>query len=273
MLYRYTSWDDNTKNSLEERYFWFSKPTNFNDPFDCNMDRLLSSDFGRKHLRIEDLKASTDNFGVLCFTKKTPLKVIGDKGYNNLHFWSHYANFHKGISLGFEQTEIQSYYSEKIMCNAELNKVIYLEAPIDLDNYSFKITNGDTSTIEKIFTQRPRDLKQEDLFFEQFLLLKDSRIWDLENEYRIILGGRAIQNLKEFTPFGEDMDVFHSSGLGYKIPYPENEILKEVTFGARFNESEIDRAIKLISGRNKNVKFYKASLDFKNTDIVRKEIE
>jgi hypothetical protein len=198
IIYKYSKWNDEVKDALYNRYFWFSKPTNFNDPFDCNMDRLLSSKFGRQHLRIEDLKTSTDHFGILCFTKKTPTSVIGDKGYNNLHFWSHYASFHKGIALGYAESEIQSYYSNKIMCNAELNKVDYIKAPIDLDNYPFKISEDDTSTIKEIFTQSPRDFKQEDSFFEQFLLLKDARIWNLENEYRIILAGKALNNIKKY---------------------------------------------------------------------------
>jgi hypothetical protein len=40
LVYKYSGWNDYTKDALEKRYFWFSKPTNFNDPFDSSF--LLS---------------------------------------------------------------------------------------------------------------------------------------------------------------------------------------------------------------------------------------
>jgi Protein of unknown function (DUF2971) len=36
-LYKYMSWNDFTKESIEQGSFWFSSPTRFNDPIDCGI--------------------------------------------------------------------------------------------------------------------------------------------------------------------------------------------------------------------------------------------
>jgi hypothetical protein len=36
-LYKYMSWNDFTKESIELGSFWFSSPTRFNDPIDCGI--------------------------------------------------------------------------------------------------------------------------------------------------------------------------------------------------------------------------------------------
>ena len=147
LVFKYSRWDEYCKEALRERYFWFSKPTYFNDPFDSNMDILLAFEETKKLFVYEDksqlppldnpfacIKERTNSFGILCFTRPSSLVKIGDKGYNNLHFWSHYADSHKGISLGFDETKIESYYSEKLECSASLKPVDYKIKPVDIDN-------------------------------------------------------------------------------------------------------------------------------------------
>jgi hypothetical protein len=48
LVYKYSGWNDYTKDALEKRYFWFSKPKNFNDPFDSNMNILGAFDNSNK---------------------------------------------------------------------------------------------------------------------------------------------------------------------------------------------------------------------------------
>ena len=129
LVYKYTTWSGNTRDAVEKRYFWFAKPDNFNDPFDSNMEILNSFKdskkiFNRKFLGnqtlLEVVKKNTKGFGILCLTKPTLSGSIGKNGYDNLHFWSHYASSYQGIAIGFEQSSIENYYSEKIMCKASL---------------------------------------------------------------------------------------------------------------------------------------------------------
>lgn len=287
MIYRYSGWNENLKNSLKNRYFWFSKPTNFNDPFDSNMDCLKEFNLTSKLFCYNDssqvypltnpfeyIKKQTNNFGVLCFTEKTGKGDIGDEGFNNNHFWSHYAEFHKGIALGFDKSIIKTYYSEKISCQADLTKVKYRTKPINLDKDDIVLEKREDGEITKkvsgIFS-KGGSKKEQDIFFKELLLSKDSRIWGIENESRIILGGLALANINNFNPFGKtDFDII--TDYGYKIPFPNGEILKEVTFGVKFPKNKIDGAKEIINNSHKNVQFYQAELDFVNGIIQRKKI-
>ena len=284
LIFKYYSWDTYSKESFEQRYFWFSKPTNFNDPFDSNMvllkafeksNEIFEQRFDENITLYDYIKDSTDNFGVLCFTKETEVGKIGDKGFNNLHFWSHYADSHKGLSIGFDKELVEHYYSDKLRCKASLSMVNYLKMPINIDNYDFIRNKEDnytiTQRISRIFGAY-RDEKNIDAFFQQVLLFKDARIWSNENEFRIVLAGRALNGLKESNPFTSvDFDVFDKNG--YRLPYPEGNIIKEVTFGVNFKKEEISNAISLISKNNSQVLYYKAVIDFTNADIIRTEIK
>jgi hypothetical protein len=288
LIYKYSDWNEYSKDGLSKRYFWFSKPTSFNDPFDSNMDVLLSfsnsNDIftGKNKTNVDEtlydlIKRNTDDFGILCLTKATKEGSIGDKGYNNLHFWAHYANSYKGISIGYNVKKIENYYSDKLFCKAPLTHVNYIERPVDIDTYDF-IINKDEATIttEKIngIFGANIDNKKIDAFWEQILLFKDKRIWGLENEYRIILAGMALSNMKSMSLFSAtDFEIIDANGKGYKLPYPEEDIIKEVTFGVKFDNQELEKAVNLIGDNNKNVRFYTSKLDFVNGDIIREEIK
>ncbi|WP_281612919.1 DUF2971 domain-containing protein [Flammeovirga sp. SubArs3] len=282
LVYKYSDWNSYSKEAINKRYFWFSKPTNFNDPFDSNMGILMASPRTKAVFEKQDengrtffefIKENTDEFGILCFTSPRAEGEMGDKGYNNLHFWSHYANCHKGISIGYDLAKLKDYYSEKLQCNASLSEINYIEKAADIDNYDFLVGENHTKRIEGIFGPY-RDDKHIDAFFEQILLFKDERIWGLENEQRIILAGLALKQLKSSNPFHDiGFDIFADNGKGYRLPYPEGNVIKEVTFGVKFDKSEIESAVKTILKTNKSVKFYKAKLDFVNANITREFIE
>ncbi len=287
MIYRYSGWDSYSQDSLKDRYFWFSKPTNFNDPFDSNMECLKAFNVTNQLFCYDDpsqvypinnpfdfIKKQTDNYGVLCFTEKTSDGQVGDKGFNNSHFWSHYANYHKGIALGFEKKMLETYYSEKLECQANLTKVRYREKPINLDKDDIILEESEnyirTKKTRGIFSKSSDD-KERDTFFKELLLMKDSRIWGVENESRIILGGLALANLNNNKPFSCRPFLIINE-LGYKIPYPDGDVLKEVTFGVKFPQSEIAKAKSLISNHHGNVKYYQAELDFINGDVTRSRV-
>ena len=277
MIYRYSGWDSYTQDAIKNRYFWFSKPTNFNDPLDPNMDCFkafkLNENSDIKGF-VKYIKEKTDNFGVLCFTEKTNSGEIGDKGFNNSHFWSHYADFHKGIALGFDSSTIETYYSDKLSCQADLAKVKYRTEPLNLDKDNIVLEEGNNYTKTKkasgILSNGGTD-KERDTLFTSLLFSKDSRIWGIENESRIVLGGFALAHLKSNNPF--TCQPFHIiNAEGYKIPYPEGDILKEITFGVKFPQIKRDNTIKMILKNHNNVKFYQGALDFSNGDILRTTI-
>ena len=117
MLYKYCALNEYTLSSLIERTLWFANPTHFNDPVECKFE-ILDSDperikapcglglelvvekftalrEGREfdsfaEYRIRLIRALTE-IGVLC---------LAAEGSNTL-MWSHYADHHRGLCLGF----------------------------------------------------------------------------------------------------------------------------------------------------------------------------
>jgi hypothetical protein len=130
-LYKYRDDSDKTLDIIRNGKIWFSKPKEFNDPFDCGID--LCDDFEpdkvrqvlqlgmtnngwsrgkiKKHIKgsfdergrlkriginyIEQIKQSIrdrrDNLGVLSLSRTC----------ESILMWSHYASSHKGICIQF----------------------------------------------------------------------------------------------------------------------------------------------------------------------------
>ncbi|WP_400260900.1 DUF2971 domain-containing protein [Sphingobacterium sp. SG20118] len=119
-LYKYIGIDDGVKYVLGENTFKFTDPVEFNDPFDCNekMIYLVVSaedekkyileigrekglsrkktrehfkNIGNRSLQHKVLKEKKKDFKVSCFSE------ISD----DVLMWSHYADKHRGICIGF----------------------------------------------------------------------------------------------------------------------------------------------------------------------------
>ena len=106
-LYKYQPLNKTVLSNLAERKLWASHPSAFNDLFELRLRRS-----GVKGLReyrqqypkfngqdddtlmakyIRELQNKLDKMGVICFTELR----------DNILMWSHYADSHKGICLGF----------------------------------------------------------------------------------------------------------------------------------------------------------------------------
>lgn len=87
-LYKFYGLNENSLNSLLEGYLFFSSPKNFNDPFDCLVNR-------ENHIinrGSEGIKRHRENIGVCCFSLEG----------NNPLMWGHYASSYSGFCLKFE---------------------------------------------------------------------------------------------------------------------------------------------------------------------------
>ena len=87
-IFKYQPITDYTLENLKNKKLLASHPGTFNDPFEFKFHQI-----GKNIQRneIEQFIAEIENFKVICLT---------DDPYNIL-MWSHYADFHKGICLGF----------------------------------------------------------------------------------------------------------------------------------------------------------------------------
>ncbi|RYY86539.1 MAG: DUF2971 domain-containing protein [Chitinophagaceae bacterium] len=122
-VYKYRSINENTKSILSNARLWFSKPSDFNDPFDCqlvvqannsehdiatflrkNAPSMSSKDVKKysrhwsknlpkwRNLINQTINEHINNAGICCFAGNC----------ENILMWSHYSEAHKGICLKFD---------------------------------------------------------------------------------------------------------------------------------------------------------------------------
>lgn len=126
-LYKYRAFDANTLALLVNREVYFADPLKLNDPYDCQVSVTeafdaaiveVNKETGKDILdKLEKVKklsdilakmeADTRSVGVLSLTQN-PLNAL---------MWSHYADDHRGICIGFR-------FSPTVIENNELNKII-----------------------------------------------------------------------------------------------------------------------------------------------------
>lgn len=129
-LYKYRPIDKHTMKILINNELWFASPKTFNDPFDCKFDYVYQSD------RREDWLAWLEEQEVPKKEKRRFLKILENKGNelealaneyfnpdklidaigvvsfsqcnDSILLWSHYAENHQGICLGFKTDGLQT---------------------------------------------------------------------------------------------------------------------------------------------------------------------
>ena len=138
LIYKFRDWNHSyNRDTLLKQELYFSSPKDFNDPFDCRITKryelletkekkdqfvntLLIENFEKFNSNIEGLMHKMDVrltdpekiqqeyealtfaahdqwYGVLCFSSY----------WNNILMWSHYANYHKGICIGFYEKKLR----------------------------------------------------------------------------------------------------------------------------------------------------------------------
>jgi Protein of unknown function (DUF2971) len=156
MLYQYRSLEepkqlDYLRDLLREGALRFTKPVEFNDPFDCYPNHLQELPDGGLPLAVADSilmtqqKAISEHHGIACLTPHS----------SSMLMWSHYGAHHRGVCAGFDEEELRT--------NAPLNdqgRLAY-EGPIKV---------GYSAT-------RPSDKK---------IFSTKSPEWKYENEWRLI---------------------------------------------------------------------------------------
>lgn len=132
MLYKYASWqeedDDNfTRKNIEDSALYFNTPDSFNDPFDNAPSYDISSESRRALINrfVQDNRGKYD-VDLLAEVSNIPdsafNKIFKSTDFNKFHIakrgitcfsrdnanilmWSHYANNHSGVCLGFDIDE------------------------------------------------------------------------------------------------------------------------------------------------------------------------
>jgi hypothetical protein len=237
-IYKYESFKTALDHIILGKTLMFSKPSTFNDPFDCNeyllkpelteemvekaldtIDENLTTEYRnrlKKNLKDPEriasiLRDEKEQFKMTCFSR------ISDETL----MWSHYADKHSGICIGFK---FPIDYQEKfILCGVRYENEV---KPID----------GAT------------DFLRTSLYW----LTTKSKRWKYENEVRAIT--KTIPEKERQTI---DFDGKH---------------IKEIIFGCNVSPTKIDETIKKINSTElggNGIEFHKMIID-KSSFLLKK---
>lgn len=211
-LYKYYAFCDYNLDALENGYWYFSTPEYRNDPFDC-CSETYQAVLGRNLSREEE--QCLNDFGACCFSKSL----------ENLHLWALYANSHTGFVLEFEFTEDDYFIlTSKGVC-----------LPVFDITYLNEIPNFNEIIWEELQSKRyfsvplnklsPARLCKEiqDLRWYLAHSLKQKKVWEIEDEVRMLLG---TQKPSKNIPGLFQKEYDNQKAKGYKIYYPRHCVCK-----------------------------------------------
>ena len=179
ILYKYRAWDKSAIEILTLNKIWFASAKDFNDPFDCrvNFDMNPSNEEKRKYIRgllerrcndftsaerkvVEDQWVCENRLNKDCFLKlqNDLQKEIDAKGVlclsgepRSLLMWSHYANGHRGVCIGFDGSCTNEFFGKAL-------KVTY---PDSDDRPPVKLNDGSWEQTDKILFTKAHSWRYE----------------------------------------------------------------------------------------------------------------
>ncbi|EKD32216.1 MAG: hypothetical protein ACD_77C00146G0003 [uncultured bacterium] len=247
ILYKYTD-IVGAKKFLRNLTLKFSKPKEFNDPFEFH-EKLIDDNLSEEHfLQILSSAGITDPNTISAhreiFKRDYPdfVNRISDThrrrkeatklccfstDHDNILMWSHYAEKHKGICIGFSKEIIQSILPE--------------DSTINGANYCKNITPLNISVYK-------------DEAINNWVLTKYQG-WEYENEVRIIIGG--------------GMNNIIPASL---IKIPENSI-SEIYLGCIIDPKEKKNIRKLIKKLHNKPDVYEMNISDSEFKLIRNKID
>ena len=273
-FYKYKTINDYTLDALKNKYFYYSRQEQLDDPFDMYtpVDTLKTDEeikelfrrepeiaalhtidsykkkqeaseydevYHRKFLEVNQM------FHVLCLT---PI-------CDNDAMWALYADKYKGIAIGYKVGNEQNNYfislGEKRIINRQRKFLLQQGNDRFYEKPDLRIVLSpvvyDTSQIKK-FTPLITDYRE--MLVNEYI---KKPIWSFEKEYRSVI----------ISPWHRYEDL--------KIYYPD-DVLTEIIFGYETSEEDIKRVIELIKENYEKyfeIKFYKA-VPNRNKYIIEK---
>ena len=231
-----------------------------NDPFEFAAVDLSDRIF---RLNVEQWKRDlSKDYGILCFSKF----------WDNPVQWTHYADRHKGLCLGFD---VPDEYLVKInYCSTRQSaedfvadlKARYYKLQSEMDDYTSQGTTREeidtrmSDFLENVLQQLREESTTDELgqaFIKEMIFTKYSH-WSYENEYRFCL------------ELNEEIDgLYHSNGLIF-CEFSDNLKLKEVIVGSH---SHVTRAIveKSLGDLASSLQIFKVREDYREYAMVRDE--
>ncbi len=246
ILYTYCKIDSYTIDGLLNNYLWFSKPKDFNDPYDCypyheiSLSKVDIQNYRNSCLNWLEANNEIANFdkNPRKYIKKSLDKVLNNIGIkcfsevdNEMLMWAHYADAHKGMCLEFDCNFDKTFFNGNQNLENALYKIEYCD---DIPKFEFIQPNKFGNDLEIRRFQHAIDLK--------------SSKWAYEKEIRLVKNLEFKEHYLKSQP---------------QIIQYNKECLKSIKFGTKTNQRDIEivkeRVLKII-GYEANLKFYKAKI-------------
>jgi hypothetical protein len=252
-LYKYRPDNEHTLDILRNNELYFSFVEEFNDPFDCRVSVVLPTNKEQWETHVMEHHIDENLAGpvikwleLINFDTEKIMQQYEKSNFHtitlyclseirdNILMWSHYANSHCGICIGFETMIDQNSLcikTDDVTLNNHINPIYHRTLPADKVKYQSK-------------RPEPYDF----LFSDHHHLYKffntKSIDWQYEKERRITMPYRDISKRM--------------------IRY-EKSALKEVIFGCKASDEFKQQVMKLIkdeySSKNYNVDILQCSID------------
>ncbi len=208
-IYRLRPSNDNIIDELENGYFWFSKPTGFNDIEDANIVSFIEKNstieevLRRRFDGIDLIRDFSLNIGICCFTKELPA----------INKWRRFPKCYNGVAIEFDKEKLCNHFAMTYGLGDCFKSIDYLKSPTIFKSYSEhdilweEFENG---YLYKSLHEIIKDPKTLDEFFlKMFTRLSDK--YKNQNEQRILLQQKFVEE------FGGEMKE-----KGYQIKIPKD---------------------------------------------------
>ncbi len=252
-LFKYRSWDDNTKKILQNLEIYLPSISKLNDPFEGSIPYIYDQEeltyyniykattitgrrvfpsynssqlhkevlgqmskkllFNEDYLKVrseDSIKHIDKTFGIFSLTTEK----------NNYLMWSHYANSHQGICIGFNSDKIGN----------------------DIKGLLLEVTYQKTLPLNTIFDE-------DTITFAKKILGTKSDVWTYENEYRIMKCNGA----------NESFTISHDS-------------ITEIILGCKISPSDKAEIIDIVSANLKDCSIYETVLSRTKFELELRKI-
>ncbi len=259
-FYKYKSINNNTLDSLKNKYFYYSRQEQLDDPFDMYtpVDILRTDEEIREYFRRDPELAS--KYTVDSFRKKQEASEFDEDYHNkflkvnqmfhvlsltplndNDAMWALYADNYSGIAIGYKALEeSDNKYSISLGQKRPINqqRKFLLQQGKDrfYENPDLRIVmNPVEYDLSKLVKFTPLCTDPLEMLGNVFI---KKPIWKFEKEYRSVI----------VSPWHTIDEL--------KIYYPD-EVLSEIIFGYRSSDEDIKKVIELIIKNYKNFEYIK----------------
>lgn len=231
-LYKYEPFNERSLENLKAQSIYFNSPTNFNDPYDCAMQPVISVPTDEEiekirgyYLSLTDMPLRGRNefvrkttaelrqvfFNIAKTTLDENVKTFGKRGVccfseknDNLLMWSHYGGKYKGFCLEFDTSKAEPLKWRKVDYSAQLPAI----------------------NLKELFVEQNEEAVLA-------LLSTKSEDWRYEQEWRLL---------------------HQTAGTMYCYPA---DWLTGIYFGPEISREALEIICLVIQGQNKDVKFWR----------------